>query len=66
MNSVERLAMVAALVDHAQWVLRRITWTPAECADRQLGEDMDALRDHLDKATGRTSTVMQQLRRING
>jgi hypothetical protein len=45
--------------------LRRMPqWSDEEVLDHKLGKDMDALRQHLDNASGRCSECIRRLREI--
>lgn len=39
-------------------------WSVAECKDVTVCRDVDALRRHIDNATGRASTLLSDLRKV--
>jgi len=64
-HSVETMLRVSEMLAETKHeIIRCKGWTAAEIADNQLCRDMDALRELLEQAHGRTSTIIQELRRL--
>jgi hypothetical protein len=64
--SIRFMMMIQSRIEGLATDLGRWTqWSGDEISDLELGKDMDALRQHLDNASGRCSTCIQELRRIN-
>lgn len=61
---IETMLRIARMIAEAKHETERLTgWTQADLRDERLGKDLDALRQHLDNAHGRCSTVIDDLRR---
>jgi hypothetical protein len=67
-SSIVNMMKIQTRLNEIYYDLQRLSglsgWTDEELASRELGRDMDALRQHIDNASGRCSTVIQVLRRI--
>ena len=64
-SSILYMAGIQARLNEIYYDLQRLSWTDAEIQSRELGRDMDALRQHVDNAAGRCSTVIRVLKRID-
>ena len=63
-KSIENVLKIQSKLEELKHELNRIEWTEAECKDQELGIAVDILRQHLDNASGRASTVILRLRKI--
>lgn len=65
-TAYQALLAVSRSLRSAQRALEACAWTGAEACSSALGRHLDALRQHLDNASGRTSTVISALRACRG
>ena len=63
-HTEQQLGLSRIRLGDARKALESIEWTRAQIDDRQTSRDLDALRNHIDNAVGRLSTLVHTLARL--